>query len=70
MSELSHLDSEGRARMVDVGGKAVTRRVAVASGRLDTTALVATVVMTVVAMALAVWRYDSGRILRRSLAAS
>jgi ABC-2 type transport system permease protein len=34
-------------------------------GRLDTTALVATVVMTVVAMALAVWRYDSGRILRR-----
>lgn len=38
-------------------------------GRLDTTALVATVAMTVVAMALAVWRYDSGRILRRSLAA-
>jgi ABC-2 type transport system permease protein len=39
-------------------------------GRLDATALVATLVMTVVAMALAVWRYDSGRILRRSLAAS
>ena len=38
-------------------------------GRLDTTALVATVVMTVVAMALAVWRYDSGRILRRQLGA-
>jgi cyclic pyranopterin phosphate synthase len=37
MSELSHLDDEGRARMIDVGGKAVTRRVAVASGRLDTT---------------------------------
>jgi len=37
-------------------------------GRLDTTALVTTIVMTVVAMALAVWRYDSGRILRRSLA--
>jgi ABC-2 type transport system permease protein len=37
-------------------------------GRLDVTALVATVLMTVVAMALAVWRYDSGRILRRSLA--
>ncbi len=34
-------------------------------GRLDITALVATVVMTVVAMARAVWRYDSGRILRR-----
>ena len=38
MSELSHLDAEGRARMIDVGGKAVTRRVAVAAGRLDTTA--------------------------------
>jgi ABC-2 type transport system permease protein len=37
-------------------------------GRLEITALVATVAMTVVAMALAVWRYDSGRILRRSLA--
>jgi cyclic pyranopterin monophosphate synthase len=29
-SELSHLDSEGRARMVDVGAKAVTDRRAVA----------------------------------------
>ena len=38
MSELSHLDDQGRARMIDVGAKAVTRRVAVASGRLDTTA--------------------------------
>jgi molybdenum cofactor biosynthesis protein MoaC len=37
MSGLTHLDDEGRARMVDVGGKAVTRRVAVATGRLDTT---------------------------------
>jgi len=36
-SGLSHLDDEGRARMIDVGGKAVTRRVAVAGGRLDTT---------------------------------
>ncbi|GLI26309.1 hypothetical protein ARHIZOSPH14_05510 [Agromyces rhizosphaerae] len=35
---LTHLDDDGRARMVDVGGKAVTRRVAVAEGRLDTTA--------------------------------
>jgi cyclic pyranopterin phosphate synthase len=32
MSELSHLDSEGQARMVDVGGKAVTERTAVARG--------------------------------------
>ena len=38
-------------------------------GRLDATALVATILMTVAAMALAVWRYDSGRILRRHLAA-
>jgi len=35
---LTHLDDEGRARMIDVGDKAVTRRVAVAGGRLDTTA--------------------------------
>ena len=42
---LSHLDDEGRARMIDVGGKAVTRRVAVASGRLDTTAQVVALVL-------------------------
>jgi cyclic pyranopterin phosphate synthase len=35
---LSHLDEGGRARMVDVGGKPVTRRTAVAGGRLETTA--------------------------------
>lgn len=34
MSELTHLDSQGRARMVDVGGKAETQRVAVALGRI------------------------------------
>jgi cyclic pyranopterin phosphate synthase len=45
MSELSHLDAEGRARMIDVGGKAVTRRVAVATGRLDTTAEVVALVV-------------------------
>jgi cyclic pyranopterin monophosphate synthase len=32
MSALSHLDREGRARMVDVAGKPVTARVAVAEG--------------------------------------
>ena len=32
--EFSHLDSEGAARMVDVGEKAVVRRTAVASGRV------------------------------------
>jgi cyclic pyranopterin phosphate synthase len=46
MTELSHLDSEGRARMIDVGGKAVTRRVAVATGRLDTTAEVVALVVS------------------------
>jgi len=30
--ELSHLDAEGRARMVDVGDKAITQRVCVARG--------------------------------------
>ena len=38
MSNLSHLDSDGRARMVDVGDKAVTARSATASGRFVTTA--------------------------------
>lgn len=32
MTEFSHIDREGSARMVDVGGKAVIRRTAVASG--------------------------------------
>ena len=34
MSGLTHLDSQGRARMVDVGGKAETQRVAIALGRI------------------------------------
>jgi len=33
---LTHLDSDGRARMVDVGDKAVTKRTATATGRLVT----------------------------------
>lgn len=37
MSSLTHLDEDGRARMIDVGAKAVTRRVARAKGRLSTT---------------------------------
>ncbi len=32
---LTHFDAAGRAHMVDVGDKAVTRRVAVASGRIS-----------------------------------
>ncbi len=35
MSELTHLDPEGRPKMVDVSPKAVTRRVAVAAGYLE-----------------------------------
>lgn len=38
MTSLTHLDDDGRARMVDVGGKPITRRTAIAEGRFDTTA--------------------------------
>jgi cyclic pyranopterin phosphate synthase len=38
VGELSHLDSTGAARMVDVSGKAVTARTAVAAGTVHTTA--------------------------------
>lgn len=34
MSRLTHLDDQGNARMVDVGGKAATSRIAIASGRI------------------------------------
>ena len=34
MGKLTHFDKEGRARMVDVGAKAATRRVAVVSGKV------------------------------------
>ena len=34
MTTLSHLDDQGNARMVDVGGKADTERVAVAAGEI------------------------------------
>ena len=37
MSGLTHLDSQGHARMVDVGGKAETARVAIARGRIRMT---------------------------------
>ncbi len=39
MAELTHLDAHGNARMVDVGGKTATQRVAVASGRILMSAL-------------------------------
>ena len=38
MSELTHIDESGRARMVDVSGKEVTARTATAQGSLTCTA--------------------------------
>ena len=38
MSRLTHLDEHGEARMVDVGGKAESHRVAIASGRISMSA--------------------------------
>jgi cyclic pyranopterin monophosphate synthase len=38
MSELTHVDSAGHARMVDVSGKDVTARSACATGRVDLSA--------------------------------
>jgi cyclic pyranopterin monophosphate synthase len=35
MTSLTHFDAQGQAHMVDVGGKASTRRVAVAGGRIE-----------------------------------
>jgi cyclic pyranopterin phosphate synthase len=35
MGDLSHFDEQGASRMVDVGEKAVTRRMARASGRVQ-----------------------------------
>jgi cyclic pyranopterin phosphate synthase len=34
MAELTHIDERGDARMVEVGGKPITRRIAVAEGRI------------------------------------
>ena len=34
MAKLTHFDRQGRARMVDVGSKPPTQRIAVASGRV------------------------------------
>ncbi|QBQ53349.1 cyclic pyranopterin monophosphate synthase MoaC [Nitrosococcus wardiae] len=34
MKKLSHFDESGRAHMVDVGNKAITQRVAIATGRI------------------------------------
>ena len=34
MADLTHLDAQGKARMVDIGSKAATQRLAIASGRI------------------------------------
>ena len=34
MNELTHLDDQGHARMVDIGGKVATQRIAIAAGRI------------------------------------
>jgi cyclic pyranopterin phosphate synthase len=34
MADLTHLDTQGKARMVDVGGKPETQRLAIAQGRI------------------------------------
>ncbi|OYY67111.1 cyclic pyranopterin monophosphate synthase MoaC [Sphingomonas sp. 28-62-11] len=44
MSELTHLDAQGAAHMVDVGAKADTARQAVASGRITMTSEAATAI--------------------------
>ena len=36
MTKLTHLDEHGAARMVDVGAKAATERIAVAAARVAT----------------------------------
>ena len=35
MTELTHLDEHGNARMVDIGGKAASQRIAIAAGRIS-----------------------------------
>lgn len=44
MTGLTHIDEAGAARMVDVGGKAVTAREAIASGRITMSAEAATAI--------------------------
>ena len=44
MNELTHLDNEGKARMVDVGGKLATQRVAIARGRIRMSAAALTAI--------------------------
>ena len=38
MSKLTHIDDQGKARMVDIGGKAESQRLAIAEGRITMSA--------------------------------
>lgn len=38
MSDLTHFDAQGQAHMVDIGGKATTERIAIASGKISMSA--------------------------------
>lgn len=38
MTKLTHLDEQGKARMVDIGGKAESQRLAIAEGRITMSA--------------------------------
>ena len=46
MTKLTHLDERGQARMVDVGAKAATHRVAIAGGRIRMNAEARTAIAT------------------------
>nr|WP_321362456.1 cyclic pyranopterin monophosphate synthase MoaC [uncultured Hyphomonas sp.] len=46
MTELSHIGPDGRARMVDIGDKAITERVAVAQGKIRMAAATRTLAMS------------------------
>jgi|TARA_R110002051_G_scaffold46656_2_gene93258 cyclic pyranopterin phosphate synthase len=45
MTELTHIGPDGRARMVDIGDKAITERVAVAQGKIGMAAATRTLAM-------------------------
>ena len=46
MTRLTHLDAHGNARMVDVGGKAASQRIAIASGRIAMSAAALAAIQT------------------------
>lgn len=46
MSELTHIGPDGRARMVDIGAKPITERVAVAQGKISMAAVTRTLAVS------------------------